>query len=282
MFAELYFNYNKITMKNKIQKFISSTVEYHDIFKAVEVANELGLGLEISRFGKLKELDDCFEETLDKYEEAIKDLKDDLTLHGFFSNLCPVSKDQGIREVSIRRYYQSLEIASRLGAKTVVFHTCFNNLLKQQVYRDGFFHSSVEFFNDIIPHFEERGIIATIENVHEPNNEMIRNILAAVNSPNLKATIDIGHCNLHSEISIDKWIKDYGIMLHHMHFHNNYGDEDAHQSLKKGSVDVKKVLLSLKEMEIYPQITFEIFDKEDLYESVQYLEELQKETEYGI
>ena len=39
-------------MKNKIEKFISSTVEFHDIFRAVEVANELNMGLEISMFGK--------------------------------------------------------------------------------------------------------------------------------------------------------------------------------------------------------------------------------------
>lgn len=269
-------------MKRKIEKFISSTVEFHDIYKAVEIANELDLGLEISRFGKLKELDEKFDETLETYEDAIKDLKNDLTLHGFFSNLCPVSKDTLIQEASIKRYYQSLEIASRLGAKTVVFHTCFNNLLKQQVYRDNFFHNSVEFYNELIPHFEERGIVATIENVHEPDYEMIRNIIAAVNSPNLRATIDIGHFNLHSKVSMREWIQNYGIMLHHMHFHNNFGDEDAHQSLKRGSLDVKEVLLLLKEFQLYPQITFEIFNKEDLLESVQYLDELQNEVDYGI
>ena len=269
-------------MKNKIEKFISSTVEFHDIFKEVEVANELNMGLEISRFGKLKDLDEYFDDTLNRYEDAIKDLEGPLTLHGFFSNLCPTSKDKGIKDVSIKRYYQSLEIASRLGAKTVVFHTCFNNLLKQKVYRENFFVSSVEFYNEIIPYFEERKITATIENVHEPNGELIRNIIAAVNSPYLKATIDIGHLNLHSLVPARDWIKDYGIMLHHMHFHNNFGDEDAHGSLKKGTMDVKKVLLSLKEMQIYPQITFEIFDKEELIESIQYLEELQNEIEYGI
>ena len=267
-------------MKRKIEKFISSTVEFHDIKKAVELANELDLGLEISRFGKLKELDEKYNETLDIYEDAIKDLKNDLTLHGFFSNLCPVSKDKGIKDISIKRYYQSLEIASRLGAKKVVFHTCFNNLLKQQVYRDNFFHGTVEFYNEIIPLFEERGIIATIENVHEPNNEMIRNIIAAVNSPNLKATLDIGHCNLHSEIKPSGWIKDYGIMLSHMHFHNNFSDEDAHQSLKRGTVDIKDVMLSLKELQIYPTITFEIFNKEELIESINYLDEIQKEIDF--
>ena len=69
-------------------------------------------------------------------------------------------------------------------------------------------------------------------------------------------------------------------MLHHMHFHNNYGNEDAHSSLKKGSLEIKPVLETLKTMELYPQITFEIFDRDDLYESVAYFKELHKEV-YG-
>ncbi len=269
-------------MKNKIEKYISSTVSYHDIFKAVEIANELNLGLEISRFGKLKELDDKFDETLDLYEEAIKDLKGPLSFHGFFSNLCPVSKDPLIKNASIKRYYQSLEIASRLGADTVVFHTCFNNLLKQQVYKDNFFHSSVEFYSELIKYFEERKITATIENVHEPDSSMIRNIIAAVNSPYLKATIDIGHCNLHSKLPVSDWIKDYGIMLHHMHFHNNFKNEDSHSSLKQGTLNIKEILSALKELRLYPSITFEIFEYEALAESVQYLDKIQYELDFGI
>jgi sugar phosphate isomerase/epimerase len=137
-----------------------------------------------------------------------------------------------------------------------------------------------EFYKELIPHFEKEGIIATIENVHEKDNELIRNIVAAINSPNLKATIDIGHCNLHSDIPVSDWIKDYGIMLHHMHFHNNFKNEDAHSSLKNGTLDIKPILETLKTMQLYPQITFEIFNREELYESVEYFRELYKEV-YG-
>jgi sugar phosphate isomerase/epimerase len=62
-----------------------------------------------------------------------------------------------------------------------------------------------------------------------------------------------------------------------MHFHNNYKDEDSHSSLLKGSLDIKEILLTLKEMHLYPQITFEIFDKEDLLESVEYFNSLCQE-----
>jgi len=255
-------------MKNKSEIFISSTVDFHNIYGAVETANELQTGLEISRFGKLREIDDDFDGTLALYKDAISGLEGPLTLHGFFSNLCIPSKDPLIYEASVKRYYQSFEIAAELGAKTVVFHTCFNNLLMQKQYRDNFFMRSLEFFKEFIPHFEREGIVATIENVHEKDNELIRNIIAAINSPNLKATIDIGHCNIHSKIPVPEWIKDYGIMLHHMHFHNNFVDEDAHGSLKKGTLQIRPILETLKSMELYPQITFEIFDREDLFESV--------------
>ena len=265
-------------MKNKSKIFISSTVDFHNIYGAVETANEFQTGLEISRFGKLREIDDDFDGTLAMYKDAVKDLEGDLTLHGFFSNLCVCSKDPLIREASVKRYYHSFEIAAELGAKTVVFHTCFNNLLQQKQYRENFFFSNIEFFRELIPHFEQEGIVATIENVHEPDNELIRSIIAAVNSPNLKATIDIGHCNIHSKIPVSDWIKDYGIMLHHMHFHNNFGDEDAHGSLKNGSLDIRTILETLRDMQILPQIVFEIFDREALFESVEYYREIEKKV----
>ena len=64
-----------------------------------------------------------------------------------------------------------------------------------------------------------------------------------------------------------------------MHFHNNYKDEDSHSSLLKGSLDIKEILLTLKELQLYPQITFEIFNKEDLFESVEYFNNLFEELD---
>ena len=142
-----------------------------------------------------------------------------------------------------------------------------------------FFLKNIEFYNDFVQNFERLGITVTIENVHEPNPEFIRNLIAAVNSNYLGTTIDIGHCNLHSTLSPCEWIREYGIMLKHMHFHNNFKDEDSHSSLLKGSVNVKEILLTLKELQLYPSITFEIFNKEELIESVEYFNSLCEEVE---
>lgn len=266
-------------MTKKIKRFISSTVAYHDISKAVEIANKLNCGIEISRFGRLADIEENFKQRKIEYKKVLDDFDGELTLHGFFSNLNIAAKDPLIASVSLKRYYQSLELAQYFDVSTVIFHTCFNNLLKQKQYQEMYFLKNVEFYREFIKEFENSGIIATIENVHESNPDLIRNLIAAVNSPNFGATIDIGHCNLHSELEPSYWIKEYGIMLKHMHFHNNDTTEDSHSSLLKGSVDIEKILKTLKEIQLFPTVTFEIFNEEALFESVEYFNNLCEKLE---
>lgn len=261
-------------MNNKLYRFISSTVSYHDFKEAVNIAQELNCGIEISRFGRLADLDENFKQNKIEYKAILDDFDKEVTLHGFFSNLNIAAKDPLIKEASLKRYYQSLELAQYFDVSTVVFHTCYNNLLKHKEYQQMYFLKNVEFFKEFVKEFERLGIMATIENVHEPNPDLIRNLVGVINSKNLGVTLDIGHCNLHSDLTPSSWIKEYGIMLKHMHFHNNFKDEDSHSSLLKGSVDIKEILTTLKELQLYPSITFEIFNKEDLVESVNYFNSL--------
>jgi len=261
-------------MKNKLQRFISSTVSYHDFREAINIANKLNCGIEISRFGKLAEMDENYEKNKVEYRAILNDFEGDVTLHGFFSNLNIAAKDPLIKEVSIKRYNQTLELASIFDVKKVVLHTCLNNLLKQKSYQEMFFLTNIEFFKSYIKNFEDLGIIVGMENVHESNPDFIRNLIGAINSPYFRATLDIGHCNLHSEMTPSDWIKEYGIMLTHMHFHNNFKDEDSHSSLLKGDINIKEILKTLKDLQLFPTITFEIFDYEELVESVKYFNSL--------
>lgn len=270
-------DFSKTTSKNKIQRFISSTVSYHNFEEAVNIAKELNCGIEISRFGRLADIEDNFEKNKVEYKAILADFDNEITLHGFFSNLNIAAKDPLISEASIKRYYQSLDLAQTFDVSKVVFHTCYNNLLKHKEYQNMYFLKNVEFYKEFILEFEKSGIIATIENVHEPDPTLIRNLVGVINSKNLGITLDIGHCNLHSNLTPDDWIKEYGIMLKHMHFHNNFKDEDSHSSLLKGDINIKDILLTLKQMHLYPSVTFEIFDKEDLFESVEYFNSLCEE-----
>ena len=226
----------------------------------------------------MSDIEENFKQRKIDYKHVLDDFDGEITLHGFFSNLNIAAKDPLIASVSLKRYYQSLELAQYFDASLVVFHTCYNNLLKQKQYQEMYFLKNVEFYREFVKEFENSGIVATIENVHESNPDLIRNIIATVNSKFLGATVDIGHCNLHSNLDPSYWIKEYGIMLKHMHFHNNDTTEDSHSSLLKGSLDIKKILKTLKEIQLYPSVTFEIFNEEELIESVKYFNTLCEEV----
>ena len=51
-------------MEKKLKKFISSTVAFHDFQEAVNIANSLNCGIEISRFGKLANIEIDYEKAM--------------------------------------------------------------------------------------------------------------------------------------------------------------------------------------------------------------------------
>ena len=55
-----------------------------------------------------------------------------------------------------------------------------------------------------------------------------------------------------------------------MHIHNNFKDEDSHSSLLKGNINLIETFKTIKELNLKPSITFEIFDENALRESVEY------------
>ena len=55
-------------MDKKLHRFISSTVSYHDFKEAVNIASNLGCGIEISRFGRLLDIENDFEKNKKEYK----------------------------------------------------------------------------------------------------------------------------------------------------------------------------------------------------------------------
>ena len=111
-------------------------------------------------------------------------------------------------------------------------------------------------------------------NVHEDSPEFIFDILQKVNSPKLKASIDVGHINVYSEIDVENWILKMKDSLIHMHFHNNFGNDDEHNCLTRGTLDFYKIVKCLKNNNLSPLIVFEIFEKQALLESINIFDRL--------
>ncbi len=251
-----------------MQKFISSSV-YKKFKDSVNFASELGLNLEISRFANnLDDIEETFDIRVEQMKKDLKGFKGELSLHAFLFDLCVVSQDPLVKSVSRKRFEQSLNAAEYLGAKTVVYHTGFNAALKHSLYRMLYKENFIIYWKDFVKSFEDAGITAVLENVQEKNPEFILDVVKTVNSPNLKASIDIGHVNIHSKVPVVDWIKQYNKFLYHMHLHNNYGQDDTHNSLLRGTVNVQEVFQTLYDMKLEPKVVFEIFEPQDVIDSL--------------
>lgn len=260
---------------------VSSSID-ENIEKTVEIANKLNVGIEVCKFADPNILDNDYEELLKSFETALRNLEGFVSLHGTFFDLNPSSKDQRILDVTEYRYNQSFNIAKRLGAKTVVFHTGYNGLVKFPIYHEKFIESHIIFWGKFIKNFENEGIVAVLENTYEDTPEVIKTVIEHVASNNLKACIDTGHVNINSTEPIAHWIKIFGKDLHHMHLHNNYGKCDEHKALTDGTINFNQVIEALNRNNLTPNLTIEIFKGEPALESVNYLKKVLNTINMGV
>ena len=98
----------------------------NNIDKSLELAKKYNLGFEYNDFFEPDILDDAkkLEELINAYKQY--ELPLGSTLHGAFYDVIPFSRDKKIKDISIERINQSIEVARKLGVTAVIFHTNYN------------------------------------------------------------------------------------------------------------------------------------------------------------
>jgi sugar phosphate isomerase/epimerase len=251
--------------------YISSSVD-KNLSYAVNLANSKGLNMEISRFGSMINLNEEFDDRLSFYKSVFKNFEGKLSLHGFFFDLNPSTPDPEVLKITKHRYNQSFKIATELKAKTVVFHSGYNSLIKHPDYNRDFVNFQIDFWNSFIKRFEDEGITVAIENTYEFTPDVLIKIVDTVNSDCLKLCIDTGHTNINSILDNAQWVEKLGSRLHHMHIHNNHGNSDAHSSLINGNIDFDSIFAKISELNLNPNVTLEIFSVGEVLESYDFLQ----------
>lgn len=259
-----------------MQLSISSSIT-DSIKDSAKLALNLNMGLEISRFPNFQKIDCEFKNIVMSMQKSLLDYNGFLTLHGLFFDESVASNDPAIKLISQKRHKQSLTAAKAINANTIVFHSG-NKGMKHKISQNRFRENSILFWKEFIKEFEDADITAVIENVHERHPHQILDIVKEVNSPYLKVSLDTGHANLFSEIEICDWVKIYGKHLHHMHIHNNFGDDDSHNSLIEGTINFAEIFNTLQKENLSPIIVFEMFTQKNLKESLYLYHQLYGET----
>lgn len=216
--------------------YISHLIENNQFLKLLE---QYPVGIEIIHFGISSVLDDAQNE-LHSYKTQLGDAltSKNLSLHGPFFDMAPASFDSRIKEITMERFEATYQIAKELGAKKVVYHTCF---IPITYYIEGWLDNSIAFWTEFMSD-KDTSIQVYLENVYEEEFWPMVKVIDEVNHPAFTACLDIGHVHAYSSKSISEWIHGLGHRIGHVHIHNNDGTKDAHCSLEQGTLDMTDTL----------------------------------------
>lgn len=216
---------------NREKLYLSTTAP-----DAAQVAREWGLGLEIAEFCTAWNMDRDLAKVQAELEPKLAGISRRV-LHGPFNELFPCAIDPYARQLAAYRYRQTVALAKAYGAKKVVIHGGYQPRMYYPVW---YVEQSILFWKDFLK--EDPGVDIVLENVLEEEPEMLRDILAGVDSPRLGMCLDIGHVNVYSKVTVEAWMEACAPWLKHFHVHNNDGTWDTHSPLMAGNLPVREIL----------------------------------------
>ena len=117
------------------------------IEESLKIAKEYNAFFEYNDFFAPSLLDDAkrLEEVIQLYRQS--GVPEYCTVHGAFFDVIPCSVDEKVKEISIQRIEASIEVAKRIGAKAVVFHTNYNPFLNSKEYVDKWIENNISFWS---------------------------------------------------------------------------------------------------------------------------------------
>ena len=117
------------------------------------------------------------------------------TLHGAFFDIAVGSADAKIRAISRRRITQSIEIAKKLKARAVVFHTNTIANFHSHAYQESWLNENAAFYSDMLR--ENREIDLLIENMFDDTPELLLRLSERLSAhPNYGVCLDFAHASL--------------------------------------------------------------------------------------
>jgi len=211
-----------------------------------------GLGLEIAEFCTAANLEQDYERHKSHVQSQMEGLHR-FWFHAPFAELCPAAIDPAVRRITAQRYRQAIATAADLGIHRIVIHGGFIPLV---YFPQWFVEQSVVFWREFLLDAPDNITIA-LENVMEPEPELLTQIVCQVDDPRLGLCLDVGHANTGaSKVPPLSWIDPMAPWLRHVHLHNNDTRWDTHNALGDGTVPMEQVLDRL--LEQCPQVTFTI------------------------
>ncbi len=256
-------------MDKKIKFLIIPDIERLD--ESIALAEEYDLGFETDDFFHPSVLDD--EKRRDEIIGRLMSSKmpDTITVHGDFFDVLVFSEDRKIREISELRVIQSMDVAVRLGAKGVVFHTNHAPTFRSPAYIKKWLELNTKFWERILPEYKDTEIY--IENMFDVSPDMLVRLAEAMKGKErFGVCFDYAHaCTFGSGCPIDEWCSALAPYIKHMHINDNDLIDDLHLAVGDGKIDWEHFASLLGSVLMPDTVLIEIADVEKQRRSLEFL-----------
>ncbi|MGH2536218.1 MAG: sugar phosphate isomerase/epimerase family protein [Candidatus Promineifilaceae bacterium] len=236
------------------------------------LAEARGLGLELQAFADPVVLHERYAEALAAYGRCLSGFSGPLGLNGAFFDLNGASRDPAVRELSQRRHRQSLHAAAEIGASYVVFHLNYPAYLKVETLDSDWQARSAEYWGQLAAEAGRLDVTLLVENSIEPEPGPLRQLVGAVNSPELKVCLDVAHVSLYSPLALDHWLAELEPHLYCCHLNNHDGRSDRHWPLDRGVIEYRPVIERLRALAWPPLLCLELFGQAEIASSLTFLD----------
>ncbi len=259
----------------KVQKKMNNYFiipQIDDVDEYLRLSKEYNLGFEFDDFFTPKILSDAkmCEERINHYKSY--DLPDMLTLHGDFFDVLVFSADEEIVATSIKRIYQSMEAAKKIGAKKVIFHSNINSAIFADYYVNNWINCNERVFKEVCSKYPS--ITVLIENMFDwTSGPLVSLAERMVSISNFGICLDYAHAFLSKE-DVNEWCKKLSPYIKHVHINDNDGIRDLHLPLGEGKINWNEFLLIKEKFFNESSILLEVNGIENIKKSIDYIHKL--------
>jgi sugar phosphate isomerase/epimerase len=194
-----------------------------------------------------------------------------ITLHGPFQDILPGALDARILAASRARLQDAFALVEIFQPRSIVCHIGYE-ARHYHGQEERWLAHSVATWEPLAEQAARSGALLTLENVYETQPELIRQLFARLQAPNIRFCLDVGHLQAFGGGNFPEWLESLGNLVGQLHLHDNNGRADEHLALGQGVIPLDRVLSFFAARHEPPLITLEPHQENSLLPSLKFLE----------
>ena len=247
----------------------------HRMEESAELAERTGACFEYNDFFSPQLLDnrEMLAERIRMYASLSRDRSRD-TLHGAFFDVTVHSDDPGIREVSEKRIWQSMECAQTLGVRAVIFHTGTIPNFSSAIYESNWLERNSAFFRRVAQAYPNIGIL--MENMFDMRPDLLSALAAEMQDvQQFGVCLDWSHAAVFGSSfgEPEAWFDVLAPYIRHLHINDHDGLRDLHLPVGEGITNWTAFSEKLRSGKAEPSVLIETTSTEAQLASLKYMKE---------